>query len=90
MGINNSRSFSLEEKNDSYDLYEYNIPSMDKKEAESLNFNYDEIYYNNLGEKITTKEEKNDNNKKEESNKANPIIVKSCGGGIVSKKPVRK
>ena len=108
MGINNSRSFSLEEKNDSYDLYEYNIPSMDieeednifsiildnfknniEKETESLNFSGDEIYFNNLGEKSTTKEEKNDNNKKEESNKANPIIVKSCGGGIVSKKTAK-
>ena len=36
MGINNSRSFSLEEKNDSYDLYEYNIPSMDIEEEDNI------------------------------------------------------
>ena len=104
MGINSSNSFSLEEKNDSY---EYNMPPMDieednissiilntfnnnyEKDIESLDFNNEEIYYNNLGEKSTTKVEKNDNNKKDESNKANPIIVKSCGGGIVSKKTAK-
>ena len=60
-----------------------------KKEVEFLEFNTDEIYFNNIREKTTTKAEISNNNKKEEQNKANPTLVKSCGGGKVTKKTAK-
>ena len=97
MGINNSYSFSLEERND---LYEYNMPSINieekdnissviinifknnnEKEIESPYFNAESIYFNISSEKNVTKVENVDKDKKEESNMEN-------GGDNVSKKSI--
>ena len=103
--MNNSHNFSPEELNRSYDYNipsmdieeEDNMSSIIldhfgtniKKEVEFLEFNTDEIYFNNIREKTTTKAEISDNNKKEEQNKADPTLVKSCGGGKVTKKTAK-